>query len=154
MNLRISVLSLNDFNKYNPIANSLAISIIDNQYLGKDDIKVLDRYGSYIQLSFQDFEVQYDSSIILFSDKQSHQICKFLIENNFGKDESKELVIHCYQGVSRSPAVAIGICFLFHRFEQAYRLIQKYTGFNRYVLGTFIRNIRNNSEEITGGWKI
>jgi len=140
--ITVTVLSLKDFNTYQPAPGAIAISVIDHKYTGPDDVKALNRYRASLQLDFEDWEFERDKSQVkMFTDAHALAIYKFVAETNFGfRDGNNELVVHCYQGISRSPAVAIGVCIMLQNYEKAVELMKKYLGYNRYVLGMMIRN--------------
>jgi predicted protein tyrosine phosphatase len=64
-----------------------------------------------LQLRFHDAEptsaMSLPPEIRLMTEKQADQIAKFVTEH---KDDIGTILVHCEQGMSRSPAVAAAIC--------------------------------------------
>lgn len=101
-----------------------------------DNIK--NRYKKVLELRIDDIQKEY-VGLTLFSQKHRKQICNFVYE--FYEYMSEEtLDIHCSAGVSRSPAIAIGIGVWEEDIGLVYRIIKenKYISPNEYILKMFI----------------
>lgn len=63
-----------------------------------------------LELAFHDSEptggVKLPAEIVLFDDEQARMICEFITAL---RSEVDVVVVHCEQGMSRSPAVAAGV---------------------------------------------
>jgi predicted protein tyrosine phosphatase len=60
-----------------------------------------------LYLTFNDAEPPTTDSMVLFSPKQARQIVEFVASHQGGIGA---VVVHCHQGMSRSPAVAAALC--------------------------------------------
>jgi len=60
-----------------------------------------------LYLTFNDAEPPTTSSMVLFSPQQARQIVEFVASHQTGIGA---VVVHCHQGMSRSPAVAAALC--------------------------------------------
>lgn len=106
-----------------------------------DEIK--SKYKKVLEIRVDDIQKEYDG-LTLFSQEHRQQICDFLI--GIYDYLSEELIdIHCSAGVSRSPAVALGICFWEDDVCLAYRVIKEnqYIFPNTYILKQFIEENRD-----------
>jgi len=121
------VLSREDAEFYEPGPNEICISISDPEAPPAD---VSPRFAAVLRLHFDDVTERGVDSDILFAAEQARAIIDFV---DVWPDAGR-LIVHCNMGVSRSPAVALGLCDA-HGWATA-ALERSHPGWNRLVRST------------------
>lgn len=101
-----------------------------------DEVK--SRYKEVLELRVDDIQKEYNG-LTLFSREHRQHVIKFV--NGFYKYMSEEtLDVHCSAGVSRSPAIALGIGVWESDIGLVYKIIKenKYICPNEHILKMFI----------------
>ncbi|MFH1275835.1 MAG: hypothetical protein ABIH82_01880 [Candidatus Woesearchaeota archaeon] len=76
------------------------------------------------------------SKRVLLDEKQAAKIIQDFQEH---KDKCIDLLVHCTQGISRSPAIAISLNELFNLGEDSEKLKETYRSYNRYVYDVMMK---------------
>jgi predicted protein tyrosine phosphatase len=97
------VLSREDAEAYEPGNNEICISISDPD---AEPANVSDMFEAVLRLHFDDVIESRQSSDILFAADHARAIAEFLDK----WPSAARVMVHCNMGVSRSPAVALGLC--------------------------------------------
>jgi predicted protein tyrosine phosphatase len=118
------VLSRENAEAYEPGNNEICISISDPD---AEPAQVSDTFEAVLRLHFDDIIESRQSSDILFAADQARAITEFLDE----WPNAARVMVHCNMGVSRSPAVALGLCDA-HGWATA-ALERSHPGWNRLV---------------------
>ena len=121
------VLSREDAEFYEPGPNEICISISDPDAPPAD---ISPRFAAVLRLHFDDVTERGVDSDILFAAEQARAIIDFV---DVWPDAGR-LIVHCNMGVSRSPAVALGLCDA-HGWATA-ALERSHPGWNRLVRST------------------
>jgi rhodanese-related sulfurtransferase len=121
------VLSREDAEFYEPGTNEICISISDPDAPPAD---VSPRFAAVLRLNFDDVTERGVDSDILFAADHARAIVDFV---DLWPDADR-LMVHCNMGVSRSPAVALGLCDA-HGWATA-ALERSHPGWNRLVRST------------------
>jgi predicted protein tyrosine phosphatase len=118
------VLSRENAEAYEPGNNEICISISDPDAEPAD---VSDMFEAVLRLHFDDIIESRQDSDILFAEDHAREIAEFLDKwPNAGR-----VMVHCNMGVSRSPAVALGLCDA--RGWATAALERSHPGWNRLV---------------------
>ncbi|MFL5499653.1 MAG: hypothetical protein ACJ79Q_00300 [Gemmatimonadaceae bacterium] len=133
----IIVLSRDDAESYEPRGREICISIFDPD---AEPARVSPRFASVLRLSFDDIIELGESTDILFARDHAAAIGGFIDD----WPAVDRIVIHCNMGVSRSPAVALGLCDR-HGWATA-KIERSHPGWNRLV-----RAVMRESSTQTGG---
>ena len=123
----IVVLSRENAEFYEPGPNEICISISDPDAPPAD---VSPRFAAVLRLHFDDLTEQRAASDILFAADQARAIVEFV---DVWPDADR-VIVHCNMGVSRSPAVALGLCDA--RGWATAELERSHPGWNRLVRST------------------
>ena len=118
------VLSRHDAEDYEPSGREICISISDPE---ANPARISSKFASVLRLYFTDCTVRDDPSDVLFAAEHAITIRQFID----GWPSAQRVVLHCNMGVSRSPAVALGLCDL-HGWATA-ELERSHPGWNRLV---------------------
>lgn len=121
------VLSREDAEFYEPGPNEICISISDPDAPPAD---VSPQFAAVLRLNFDDVNERGSDSDILFAADHARAIVDFV---DLWPDADR-LIVHCNMGVSRSPAVALGLCDA-HGWATA-ALERSHPGWNRLVRST------------------
>jgi predicted protein tyrosine phosphatase len=121
------VLSREDAEFYEPGPNEICISISDPEAPPAD---VSPQFAAVLRLNFDDVTERGAGSDILFAADHARAIVDFV---DLWPDADR-LIVHCNMGVSRSPAVALGLCDA-HGWATA-ALERSHPGWNRLVRST------------------
>jgi predicted protein tyrosine phosphatase len=121
------VLSREDAESYEPGPNEICISISDPQAEPAD---ISPRFAAVLRLQFDDITERGVESDILFAADHARAITDFV---DLWPD-AERVVVHCNMGVSRSPAVALGLCDA--RGWATAALERSHPGWNRLVRST------------------
>jgi predicted protein tyrosine phosphatase len=121
------VLSREEAEFYEPGPNEICISISDPDAPPAD---VSAQFAAVLRLNFDDVTERDADSDILFAADHARAIVDFV---DLWPDADR-LVVHCNMGVSRSPAVALGLCDA-HGWATA-ALERSHPGWNRLVRST------------------
>jgi predicted protein tyrosine phosphatase len=121
------VLSREDAEFYEPGPNEICISISDPETL---PASISPRFAAVLRLNFDDVTERGVDSDILFAADQARAIIDFV---DVWPDADR-LMVHCNMGVSRSPAVALGLCDA--RGWATAALERSHPGWNRLVRST------------------
>ena len=121
------VLSREDAEFYEPGPNEICISISDPDAPPAD---ISPRFAAVLRLHFDDVTERGVDSDILFAAEHARAIIDFV---DVWPDAGR-LIVHCNMGVSRSPAVALGLCDA-HGWATA-ALERSHPGWNRLVRST------------------
>lgn len=118
------VLSREDAESYEPRGKEICISISDPD---APAARVSSRFAAVLRLHFDDVTERGEESDILFAEEHAREIRDFVAS----WPNASRVVVHCHAGVSRSPAVALGLCDN-HGWATA-ALERSHPGFNRLV---------------------
>ena len=97
------VLSRENAEAYEPGNNEICISISDPD---AEPAGVSDMFEAVLRLHFDDIIESRQESDILFAAKHARAIAEFLDK----WPNAARVMVHCNMGVSRSPAIALGLC--------------------------------------------
>lgn len=133
--MKVTIKNLYNIENYIPNEKSILISIIDNE---ETNIDFYNKYIKVLKLDIDDIDICIYKDIDfekynIFNINHYNKIIEFIQE-----DDINEIVIHCSLGISRSPAIAIGIC-KYLRLEDQYKKIRNSNKFfpNLYILSYF-----------------
>ena len=128
---------------YNPLGVEVCISITNP---GEAEVALSPAFKAILRLAFSDRrEPSTDTSRVLFAPEHAAEIVRFL--ETCG--EVDRIVVHCSLGVSRSPAVALGVCDL---KEWPPRDLQRqYPVWNAWVRAELVR-VGRDILAGAGGW--
>lgn len=124
---------------YEPRGREICISISDPL---AEPARLSPRFSDVLRLSFDDVTERGDPADILFAPEHAAAITAFIDR----APEHDRIVLHCNMGVSRSPAVALGLCDL--NGWATVELERKHPGWNRLV-----RSVMRKSRPATTGRK-
>jgi predicted protein tyrosine phosphatase len=124
VNPEFVVLSREDAERYEPRGKEICISISDPD---APAARVSSRFAAVLRLNFDDVTERGEESDILFAEEHAREIRDFVAS----WPSARRVVVHCHAGVSRSPAVALGLCDT-HGWATA-ALERSHPGFNRFV---------------------
>jgi predicted protein tyrosine phosphatase len=99
------VLSRATAQRYEPRGVEICISISDPTW---EPATLSPRFAAVLRLCFNDITERGDPADVLFSSEHARGIRQFLD----AWPNVERVVVHCAAGVSRSPAVALGLCDL------------------------------------------
>ena len=122
----LMVLSREDVEHYEPSSREICISISDP---GAAPAGVSPSFAAVLRLQFDDVAERGDPADVLFAEQHAREIIAFIDE----WPDVDRIVLHCNMGVSRSPAIALGLCDL-HGWATA-ELERSHPGWNRLVRG-------------------
>jgi predicted protein tyrosine phosphatase len=125
-NPALMVLSREDVEQYEPSSREICISISDP---GAAPAGVSPSFAAVLRLQFDDVAERGDPADVLFAEQHAREIIAFIDE----WPDVDRIVLHCNMGVSRSPAIALGLCDL-HGWATA-ELERSHPGWNRLVRG-------------------
>src|SRR5215210_3077862 len=131
---QLVVLSREDAESYEPGENEVCISISDPD---APAARVSSRFAAVLRLNFDDVTERGEESDILFAEEHAREIRDFVTS----WPNVSRVVVHCHAGVSRSPAVALGLCDT-HGWATA-ALERSHPGFNRLVRSVLASNRKN-----------
>ena len=123
-NPQLVVLSREEVERYEPRRKEICISISD-PYAKPAELS--SRFVGVIRVYFSDVTERVDSTDILFEANQARAIRDFID----AAPDFDRIILHCNMGISRSPAVALGLCDL-NGWATA-ELERKHPGWNRLV---------------------
>ena len=118
------VLSREEAERYQPGQREICISISDPD---AEPANVSDLFEAVLRLHFDDITDSRLSSDILFAADHARAITEFLDQ----WPDAERVMVHCNMGVSRSPAVALGLCDA--RGWATAALERSHPGWNRLV---------------------
>src|SRR5256885_11293112 len=120
----LMVLSREDVEQYEPSAREVCISISDP---GAAPAGLSPSFAGVLRLQFDDVAERGDPADVLFAEQHAGEIVAFIEK----WPDVDRIVLHCNMGVSRSPAIALGLCDL-HGWATA-ELERSHPGWNRLV---------------------
>jgi predicted protein tyrosine phosphatase len=123
-NPQLIVLSREEVERYEPRRQEICISISDPY---AKPARLSSRFVAVIRMYFSDVIEREDPTDILFEPDHAKAIKDFLDS----APEFDRIILHCNMGISRSPAVALGLCDL-NGWATA-ELERKHPGWNRLV---------------------
>lgn len=123
-NPQLIVLSREEVERYEPRRKEICISISDPY---AKPARLSSRFKAVIRMYFSDVTESGDPLDVLFAPDHAGAIREF-IENAPAFDR---IILHCNMGISRSPAVALGLCDV-NGWATA-ELERKHPGWNRLV---------------------
>lgn len=118
------VLSREEAERYEPSKKEICISISDPD---AEPANISDLFEAVLRLHFDDITDSRQSSDILFASDHARAITEFLDK----WPDAERVMVHCNMGVSRSPAVALGLCDA--RGWATAALERSHPGWNRLV---------------------
>jgi predicted protein tyrosine phosphatase len=121
------VLSREDAEFYEPGPNEICISISDPDAPPAD---ISPQFAAVLRLHFDDVTERGADSDILFAADHARAIVDFVDR----WPDADRVIVHCNMGVSRSPAVALGLCDA--RGWATAALERSHPGWNRLVRST------------------
>jgi len=74
---------------------------------------------------------------VMFNDELAQKVLSDFREH---KDQVDRLLVHCYAGQSRSPAVAIALNEIFNLGYDSEEMKEEYPGYNQFVYEMLLRN--------------
>src|SRR3954470_23676317 len=122
----LMVLSREDVEQYEPSSREICISISDP---GAAPAGLSPSFAAVLRLQFDDVAERGDPADVLFAEQHARAIIAFIEK----WADADRIVFHCNMGVSRSPAVALGLCDR-HGWATA-ELERSHPGWNRLVRG-------------------
>jgi len=149
--MEITILSLKEVQIYKPVHSACLIRIFGNEasyqeyaYLQgsfvKSAVHYFDDFDLYLEM--QQGEAHLKKIIHTENPQIFHKNLALKIISEFDtwkKQESfTELVVHCYVGAGRSPAVAIALNDIFQLGYQAKDLIGRYPEYNKYIFDVMV----------------
>ena len=123
-NPKLIVLSREEVERYEPRRKEICISISDPY---AKPARLSQRFKAVIRMYFSDVTESGDPLDVLFAVDHALAIREFID----GAPEFDRIILHCNMGISRSPAVALGLCDL-NGWATA-ELERKHPGWNRLV---------------------
>jgi predicted protein tyrosine phosphatase len=126
------VLSREEAERYEPGAREICISIADPD---TDPARLSRRFAAVLRLNFTDIVEPEDPSDVIFSDDHARAILDFIDS----WPDAARIVVHCHAGMSRSPAVALGLCDI--RGWATAELERSHPGWNRLVRTALAANL-------------
>ena len=122
--MELCILSREGAERYEPRGVEVCISIADPS---APAARLSPRFAAILQLAFSDIVAVETPEDVLFAPDHAEAIVAFMERWR----HAERLVVHCHAGVSRSPAVALGLC---DRFGwPAAALEEGYPYWNRWV---------------------
>jgi hypothetical protein len=150
-NMKITILSLKEVQNYKPSHLSYLIRIFGNEESYKE--------SSHLEGSFVHSAVYFFDDLDLYLESQSgkahlkkiihaenpqifHKNLALNILSEFDtyrrREPFQELVVHCYLGAGRSPAIAIALNEIFQLGAKTKDLINLYPEYNEYIFDVMI----------------
>jgi predicted protein tyrosine phosphatase len=123
-NPQLIVLSREEVERYEPRRKEICISISDPY---AKPAQLSSRFAAVIRMYFSDVTERGDPTDILFEPDHARAIKDFID----AAPDFDRIILHCNMGISRSPAVALGLCDL-NGWATA-ELERKHPGWNRLV---------------------
>jgi predicted protein tyrosine phosphatase len=123
-NPQLIVLSREEVERYEPRRKEICISISDPY---AKPARLSPRFKAVIRMYFSDVTESGDPLDVLFATDHASAITDFIE----GVPDFDRIILHCNMGISRSPAVALGLCDL-NGWATA-ELERKHPGWNRLV---------------------
>lgn len=123
-NPKLIVLSREEVERYEPRRKEICISISDPY---AKPARLSPRFKAVIRMYFSDVTESGHPLDVLFAADHANAIREFID----GAPEFDRIILHCNMGISRSPAVALGLCDL-NGWATA-ELERKHPGWNRLV---------------------
>lgn len=123
-NPQLIVLSREEVERYEPRRKEICISISDPY---AKPARLSPRFKAVIRMYFSDVTERGDPLDVLFAPDHASAIREFID----GAPEFDRIILHCNMGMSRSPAVALGLCDL-NGWATA-ELERKHPSWNRLV---------------------
>ena len=134
------VLSREEAERYEPGLKEICISISDPD---AEPAGVSAQFVAVLRLHFDDITERYEQSDILFAADHARAITEFLDK----WPDPERVMVHCNMGVSRSPAVALGLCDA--RGWATAALERSHPGWNRLVRGVMNKTTTNSNPRIS-----
>lgn len=136
--MKITIKNIWNVSEYNPNSKSILISIVDNKDFNTD---FYNKYIRVLKMDIDDIDLCVYPEIAnekynIFNINYYNQVIDFI--KNAKEEGIEEIVLHCSAGVSRSPALAMGIC-KYLELEEEYKAIINSKGYfpNLYILSFF-----------------
>jgi predicted protein tyrosine phosphatase len=123
-NPQLIVLSREEVERYEPRRREICISISDPY---AKPARLSSRFAAVIRMYFSDVTEAEDPTDVLFAPDHAAAIKDFIDR----APDFDRIILHCNMGLSRSPAVALGLCDL-HGWATA-ELERKHPFWNRLV---------------------
>jgi glyoxylase I family protein len=121
--MELRIFSREGAERYEPQGVEICISISDPSMPAA---RLSPRFAAILRLGFSDIVAVEDSADVLFAPVHAGAIVAFVERWR----HAERLVVHCHAGVSRSPAVALGLC---DRHGWPAGLEEDYPYWNRWV---------------------
>jgi predicted protein tyrosine phosphatase len=135
--MEILVMAGWDAVKYNPDKKTYAIRIFHSKTAEKDPLVESGLYAHVAEYTFDDNDTHFKGcpfTIISGPKWLDEETAKKMLEDFARHREGIEcLLVHCGQGMSRSPAVAMALNEIFGLGQDAEALREKYSDYNMYV---------------------
>jgi len=148
----ITVLSLKEVKTYRPTQLSYLIRIFGNEESYHEDPKIEGYFLNHAVYFFDDVDLYLESNYgkehlrqIIRSEHPQlfHKRLALKIISEFDtrnrQSSFDELVVHCYLGAGRSPAVAMALNEIFQLGYQIQDLINRYPEYNQYVFEVMVQ---------------
>lgn len=108
--MKITIKNIWNISEYTPKRKAILISIVDDPNFNLD---FYNKYINVLKLNIDDIDTCLTSNTNLnnykiFNKNNYNEIINFVDLNT--KQNIDEIVIHCNAGISRSPAIGIGLC--------------------------------------------
>ena len=123
-NPELIVLSREEVERYEPRRREICISISDPY---AKPARLSSRFVAVIRMYFSDVTHREDPADILFAPDHARALKDFID----AAPDFDRIILHCNMGISRSPAVALGLCDL--NGWATTELERKHPGWNRLV---------------------
>jgi predicted protein tyrosine phosphatase len=150
--MKITVLSLKEVRTYRPTEPSCLIRIFGNEESYHEESKIEGSFLNSAVYFFDDVDLYLEANYgkehlrkMIQSDNPQlfHKSLALKIISEFDTwnrpPSLEELVVHCYVGAGRSPAVAMALNEIFQLGWQTQDLIKRYPEYNQYVFEVMVR---------------
>jgi protein-tyrosine phosphatase len=143
--MKILICSQREAIKYLPEDESYGIQIFSGYLKDRNKEKLMEhpKWVHIAQYSFDDTypgdPMEREGVYVLFNKKIAQNLLEEFMQH---RKDSKTLLVHCGQGLNRSPAVAIALNEIFKLGENTQKLIDVYEEMNGFVFNTLLEEAR------------
>jgi len=143
---QLIVTSLPNLDELQDVINVGFHNIVQIHHTGKHNYKHLEFSNTirHFDMEFDDYtDKKHEGSITLQEVLKTFAIANYI--ENFSMDYPT--YISCYGGVSRSPAIAMGIYCILGLTKQSQRIAKEFPHYNRLVIDEIIKEIWRRKDE-------
>ena len=138
--IEFRVLSREAAERHEPLGAELCLSISDPH---APPAQLSPAFVAVLRLAFSDIEAAQTAEDVLFDAKHAAEIFQFVER----WPTAERVVVHCHAGVSRSPAVALGLCDAFG--WPAEELERAFPYWNRWVRSVMAQQVARGRQVAT-----